>query len=182
MAGSLFDQLKKAGLVDEKKAKKAKRQKYQKTKQKKGKKGQETEDDATVAAQHAQQQKVARDRQLNQQQQQQQAKKAEQAALRQLIDSNRLSGYEGEERFNFVDGKRVKTLHVKPAIQRQLAEGAVRIARFNNGYALLPNAAAEKISQRDTTVLIPLAVADAAQSKEEDEHYSQFEVPDDLNW
>ncbi len=182
MAGSLFDQLKKAGLVDEKKAKKAKQQKYQQTKQKKGKKGRVVEDDASVAAQQAQQQKVARDRQLNQQQQQQQAKKAEQAALRQLIASHQLSGYEGEERFNFVDGKRVKTLHVKPAIQRQLAEGDVRVARFNNGYALLPKAAAEKISQRDATVLIPLAVAEATLSKEEDDHYSQFEVPDDLNW
>ncbi len=182
MAGSLFDQLKKAGLVDEKKAKKAKQQKYQQTKQKKGKKGRVVEDDATVAAQQARQQKIARDRQLNQQQQQQQAKKAEHAALRQLIGSHQLRGYEGEECFNFADGKQVKTLHVKPAIQRQLAEGDVRIARFNNGYTLLPKAAAEKISQRDATVLIPLAVADATLSKEEDDHYSQFEVPDDLSW
>ena len=35
MAGSLFDQLKKAGLVDEKKAKKVKQEKYQQTKQNK---------------------------------------------------------------------------------------------------------------------------------------------------
>ncbi len=38
MAGSLFDQLKKSGLVDAKKANQIKKQKYQQSKQKKGKK------------------------------------------------------------------------------------------------------------------------------------------------
>ncbi len=183
MAGSLFDQLKQAGLVDEKKAKKAKQQKYQQSKKKKGKKGQAVAGDATaVAVQQAQQQKAERDRQLNLERQQQQAQKAEQAAVRQMIDSNRLHDTAGDERFNFVDANKVKTVYVNKPVHQQLVDEQVRIARFDGGYALLPKTAAEKIHQRDTTVLIPLAGTDETLSKEDQDHYSQFEVPDDLDW
>ncbi len=182
MAGSLFDQLKKAGLVDEKKAKKAKQQKYQQGK-KKGKKGQAVGDDATAsAAKQAQQQKAARDRQLNLERQQQQAQKAEQAAVRQMIDSNQLRGVAGDERFNFVDANKVKTVYVNKLVHQQLADGQVRIAHLDGGYALLPKAVAEKIHQRDVTALIPQASTDEILSKEDQDHYSQFEVPDDLDW
>lgn len=183
MAGSLFDQLKQAGLVDEKKAKKAKQQKYQQSKKKKGKKGQAVGDDATaVAAQQAQQQKAERDRQLNRERQQQQAQKAEQAAVRQMIDSNRLRDMAGDEHFNFVDENKVKTVYVNKPVHQQLVDGQVRIARFDGGYVLLPKIVAEKIHQRDATVLIPLAGTDETLSKEDQDHYSQFEVPDDLDW
>ncbi len=182
MAGSLFDQLKQAGLVDEKKAKKAKQQKYQQSKKKKGKKGQDVGDDVTaVAAKQAQQQKAARDRQLNLERQQQQAQKAEQAAVRQMIDSNRLRDVAGDERFNFVDANKVKTVYVNKPVHQQLVDGQVRVAGLDGGYALLLKAVAEKIHQRDATVLIPLAV-DETLSKEDQDHYSQFEVPDDLDW
>ena len=185
MAGSLFDQLKQAGLVDEKKAKKAKQQKYQQSKKKKGKKGQAAGDDATAVAaqqaQQAQQQKVARDRQLNLERQQQQAQKAEQAAVRQMIDSNRLRDVAGDDRFNFVDANKVKTVYINKPVHQQLVDGQVRVARLDGGYALLPKAVAEKIHQRDATVLIPLAI-DETLSKEDQDHYSQFEVPDDLDW
>lgn len=182
MAGSLFDQLKQAGLVDEKKAKKAKQQKYQQSKKKKGKKGQAAGDGATaVAAQQAQQQKAARDRQLNLERQQQQAQKAEQAAVRQMINSNQLRDVAGDERFNFVDANKVKTVYINKPVHQQLVDGQVRVARLDGGYALLPKTVAEKIHQRDATVLIPLAV-DETLSKEDQDHYSQFEVPDDLDW
>lgn len=182
MAGSLFDQLKQAGLVDEKKAKKAKQQKYQQSKKKQGKKGQNVGDDATaVAAKQAQQQKAARDRQLNLERQQQQAQKAEQAAVRQMIESNQLRDVAGDERFNFVDNNKVKTVYINKPVHQQLVNGQVRVARLDGGYALLPKTVAEKIHQRDATVLIPLAV-DETLSKEDQDHYSQFEVPDDLDW
>lgn len=184
MANSLFDQLKKAGLVDEKKAKKAKKDKYQQAKQGKNKKkGQSGADNATkIAAQQAQQQKAERDRQLNLQRQQQQAEKANRAAVRQLIEANKLSDYDGELSFNFVDANKVKTLHVNPDTHQQLADGRLRVARFGTGYALLSKAAAEKIQQRDESVLIPLANDEASLSKEDQEHYAKFEVPDDLTW
>lgn len=182
MAGSLFDQLKKAGLVDEKKAQKAKKEKYQQTKQKKGKKGAVQQSDAAQLAQQAAQQKAERDRQLNQERQKAQEHKANIAAVRQLIESNRLNGYEGDVAYNFVDDQAVKTLNVNSKTHRELVAERLRIARFDGGYALIPQETAEKVAQRDAQVLIALSVTDESISKEDQAYYAQFEIPDDLVW
>ncbi|MDG4812535.1 DUF2058 domain-containing protein [Hydrogenovibrio sp. 3SP14C1] len=182
MAGSLFDQLKKSGLVDEKKAKKVKREKYQQSKQNKSKKGQTTQTEATKLAAEAAQQKSERDRQLNQERQQQQAQKAAKAELYQLIDSNRLKNVDGDIAYNFVDGTAVKTLNVNADTHKRLVADKIRIAKFKGGYALLPETIIEKVAQRDSSVLIPLAQKDDTLSKEDEEYYAQFEVPDDLIW
>ncbi|RUM92167.1 MAG: DUF2058 domain-containing protein [Thiomicrospira sp.] len=182
MAGSLFDQLKKSGLVDEKKAKKVKREKYQQSKQSKNKKGQTTQTEATKLAAEAAQKKAERDRQLNQERQQQQAQKAAKAELYQLIDSNRLKKVDGDIAYNFVDGTAVKTLNVTAEIHKRLVSDKIRIAKFKSGYALLPETVAEKVAQRDENVLIPIAKKDDSLSKEDEEYYAQFEVPDDLIW
>jgi len=182
MAGSLFDQLKKSGLVDEKKANKVKREKYQKSKQNKSKKGQAKQNEAAQLAAEAAQKKAERDRQLNQERQQQQAQKAVKAELHQLIDSNRLKNVGGDMAYNFVDGTAVKTLNVNADTHKRLVADKIRIVRFKGNYALLPEATAEKVAQRDSSVLIPLAKKDDTLSKEDEEFYAQFEVPDDLIW
>lgn len=183
MAGSLFDQLKKAGLVDDKKAQKAKKEKYQQTKQSKGKKGQQPVlNDAAKLAIEATKQKAERDLQLNLERKQQQEKKAALAQLRQIIESNRISGFEGEIAYNFADKSTVKTLNVNKKTQRALVAGTIRLARFEGGYALIPAEAADKVNQRDSSVLIPLAGVDESISQEDQDYYAQFEVPDDLIW
>lgn len=182
MAGSLFDQLKKAGLVDEKKAKKAKQEKYQQSKKSKGKKNKQAAqpDAARLAAQKAQAEKAERDRQLNQQRQQEQAAKAEAAAVRQLITTNQIKEFEGDEVYHFTDGSKVKSLYLNKEIHQQLSDGRLRIAKLDSGYALLSRQAAEKVAQRDELVLIPVAESD--DKGDEDDYYAQFEVPDDLKW
>ncbi len=183
MAGSLFDQLKKAGLVDEKKAKKAKQEKYQQTKQQKGKKSKQVAqpDAAKLAAQQAQAEKAQRDRELNQQRQQEQAAKAEAAAVRQLIESNMLKEIDGEVVYHFTDGNKVKSLYVTEEIHQQLSNGRLRIARYNDSYALLPKQAAEKVTQRNADTIIPMPASDEKKA-DEDDYYAKFEVPDDLMW
>ncbi|APZ43612.1 DUF2058 domain-containing protein [Acidihalobacter ferrooxydans] len=182
MAGTLFDQLKQAGLVDDKKAQQVKREKHQQRKQAKGK--QPSRDDAaSTRAAKAAAQKAERDRQLNRERQQQLADKAEQAALRQMIEANRLSGWEGDLAHHFTDGKVIKTLYTTADIRARLAAGRVRIARCDGGYALLPSVTAEKIEQRGgTDVLIPLPQDTAPLTDEDREYYAKFEVPDDLIW
>ncbi len=182
MAGSLFDQLKKSGLVDDKKAKQIKKQKYQQAKQKKGKKGTTVVSEAAQLAEKAAQQKQERDRQLNLERQQSQEKKAKAAAVQQVLEANRLKGYEGEVAYNFVDGSAVKTLNVSSKIHKQLVAETLRIARFKGGYVLLPLEAVEKLEQRDSEVLIPLSSEDSSVSEEDKDYYAQFEVPDDLVW
>lgn len=187
MAESLFDQLKKAGLVNDQKAKQAQKAKgkaqFQQTKQGKAQKNADvapsTVDDAVAKAA---QEKAERARQLNLERQQQQAKKAAQAEVRQIIESNRLSRYEGTIPYRFADDNKVKTLEVNQETHQRLVSFKVRIARIEGGYALIPATAAAKIEQRDPDALIPIPETSTSLSKEDQDHYAQFEVPDDLIW
>lgn len=183
--GSLFDQLKKSGLVDNKKAKQIQRQKQieqRQSKANKSKKGQAVESEAAQLAAKAQADKVERDRLLNQERQQAQVKKEQQAELLQIIQSNQLKDFEGEKTFNFADESLVKTLNVNKRTHLQLVAGTIRLARFKGGYALLPEEAVEKIQLRDASVLIPLEVVDDSLSDEDRDYYAKFEIPDDLIW
>ncbi|OBS10552.1 DUF2058 domain-containing protein [Acidihalobacter prosperus] len=180
MSGSLFDQLKKAGLVDEKKARQVKKEKHQQLK--KGRRGTEASAEAARLAEQAAREKQARDRELNQARQEALKAKAEAAALRQLIESNRASEWEGNIAHHFVDGDKVKTLYVNRETHTRLGSGVLRIARLDDGYALVPAAAAEKIAQRDADALVATARAEESMSDEDRAHYARFEVPDDLMW
>jgi len=182
MAGNLFDQLKKAGLINEQKAKQAKKAKYQQTKKSKGKRGEPAESEAAKLAAEAARKKAERDRQLNLEREQAQQQKAEQAALRQLIESNRLRGYEGELTYHFADEKKVKSLQVNKQTRQKLVNGEICIVSFNNAYVLLSREAAEKVEQRDAALLIPLAEAEESMSEEDRDYYAKFAVPDDLIW
>lgn len=182
MAGTLFDQLKKAGLINEQKAKQAKKAKYQQTKKSKGKKGESSESDTAKLAAEAARKKAEHDRQLNLQRQQVQQKKAEQAALRQLIESNRLRGYEGDLTYHFADGQKVKSLQVNKQTRQKLVNGEIRIISFNEAYVLLSRETAEKVEQRDAALLIPLAEPEESMSEEDRDYYAKFAVPDDLIW
>jgi uncharacterized protein len=190
MAESLFDQLKKSGLVNDQKAKQAQKAKgkaqFQQTKQHKAQKSAQKNaeapseiDDPVVKAAR---EKAERARQLNLERQQQQAKKAAQAEVRQIIETHRLGQYEGPITYRFADDNKVKALEVNQETHQRLVSARVRIARFEGGYALIPAAAAAKVEQRDTDVLIPLPENEASVSKEDQDYYAQFEVPDDLMW
>ena len=185
MAGSLFDQLKNSGLVNDKKAKQIQREKQQQSKKNKAnktKKGQVVVSESAQLAAKAAQEKAEHDRQLNLQRQQEQAEKAKQAELLQIIESNQLKNYEGDMAYNFVDDSLVKTLNVNTKTHKQLSRDALRIARFKGGYALVSAEVAEKIKQRDESVLIGLTTSDDSMSQEDKDYYAKFEIPDDLVW
>lgn len=182
MAGSLFDQLKKSGLVNEHKAKQIKKEKYQQSKKQKGQKAEPVENEAAKLAAEAARLKAEKDRQLNLERQQQQAEKAKQAELKQILQSNQLKGFEGELTFNFADGKQVKTLQVNAKTQKGLINGRIRIARLGEGYVLIPDSVVEKVEQRDASVLIAFSNADDSISEEDRDYYAKFEIPDDLVW
>lgn len=183
MAGSLFDQLKKTGLVNEHKAKQIKKEKYQQGKQQKGHQAQSAENEAAKqAAAEAKRLKAEKDRQLNLQRQQQQAERAKLAELKQILQSNQLKGVEGELIFNFADDKQVKTLQVNAKTHNNLTNSKIRIARFQEGYVLIPDTVVEKVEQRDPSVLIPLSNEDQSIPEKDRDYYAKFEIPDDLIW
>ena len=153
-----------------------------KNKANKAKKGQVVVSESAQLAAKAAQEKAEHDRQLNLQRQQEQAEKAKQAELLQIIESNQLKNYEGDMAYNFVDDSLVKTLNVNTKTHKQLSRDALRIARFNGGYALVSAEVAEKIKQRDESVLIGSTASDDSMSQEDKDYYAKFEIPDDLVW
>jgi hypothetical protein len=179
MGISLQDQLLKAGLVDKKKANQVRKEKKKQTKQEQKGHG-KSADEVKRSAKEAQKAQAERDRQLNLQRKAEADKRALQAQIRQLIEMNQINTDEGEIAYSFTDGNKIKKLYVTEKIQSQLSKGQVAIARFGDGYALVPNGVAEKIKQRDQHVII--FISDTPQVSEEDDPYADFQVPDELMW
>ncbi|MFC1749907.1 DUF2058 domain-containing protein [Pseudomonadota bacterium] len=181
MGNSLFDQLKKSGLVDKGKAQKAKRDQY-KNKQQKNKKGSSGQtDEAKLLAEKAHAEKVERDRKLNQERKEAAEKKAVAAQIKQLIETNRVENRDGELIYNFTDGSVVKRLYVSEQVRKQVAAGRLAIARLGEGYELVPLPVAEKIMQRDDQCII-LCEQTSEPEPDEDDPYADYHIPDDLMW
>ncbi len=181
MGNTLLEQLKKTGLVDEKKARKVKQGQY-KSKKQKGKKGAPAPvSEATLLAQKARAEKAERDRRLNQQRKAEAERKAIAAQIRQLIETNRVDSGDGDVAYHFTDATVVKRLHVSPQVHRHLASGRLAIARLDDGYALVPVGVAEKIRQRDEQSIILCGQADETEAAEDDP-YADYKIPDDLMW
>ena len=169
---SLQEQMLKAGLVNEKKLKKAK-------KGSKKSRTQAREVKAAVEEQKRQQQE--RDKALSTEQNEQRLNKEIQSQIKQLIEMNKLANSDGDIKYNFTDGTLVKSLSVDSLMREQLIKGILAIARFGEGYAVIPSAVANKISQRDSDIIIDLKEPES-DVPAEDDPYADFVVPDDLMW
>ena len=182
MALSLQEQLLKAGLTDEKTVKQANKDKRKQKKQQRHSK--ETPVDAVKAqAAQALAEKAQRSRELAQQQNAQAGIKAVAAQIRQLIELNRQSRQGADIPYNFTDGKHIKKLFVDAQMQTHLANGKLAIVKLGESYELVPGPVAEKIGQRDPSLVIlrnnasTVVVEDA-----EDDPYADYKIPDDLMW
>lgn len=186
MALSLQDQLLKAGLADKKKAKQVKREKHKKVKLQQKHKVVEV-DEAKVAAQQAREEKLARDKALNLQAKQEAEKKAIEAQIKQLISVNRQAKGNGDVPCNFTDGNVVKRIYVDEQTHSKITIGKLAIVKFEDGYELVPTPVADKIAQREESVVVYRAdklEEDQAResSSQEDDWYADYEIPDDLMW
>lgn len=181
---SLQEQLLKAGLVDEKKLARAKQEKNKQADQARRKRGKKSQPpDAT--RQRAQNKKAERDRELNRQRQQQARQKELAAQATQLIVDNRLERTRGEQPYGFVYKRKVKKIYVTEAQKKQLADGQLAIATYvaadGRLFELVPKAVAEKIGQRDESFLVNIDPVEDS-TRDENDPYSDYEVPDDLIW
>jgi len=182
MGNSLFEQLKKTGLVDDKKAKKAKHSQY-KNKKQKSKKGAPTQiDEATLLAQKTLAEKVERDRQLNQEKKAEAEHKAIAAQIKQLIETNRIEDGGGDVIYNFTDANVVKHLYISQQAHTHLIAGRLAIAKLGDAYELVPVPVAEKIIQRDKRCIILCEPATKTTELPENDPYADYKIPDDLMW
>jgi uncharacterized protein YaiL (DUF2058 family) len=183
MGNSLFDQLKKTGLVDKTKAQKVKRDQYKNKKQKTKKGAAERIDDVKLTAEKIHAEKVERDRQINKQKEQEAERKAIAAQIIQLIETNRVEDRDGEIVYNFTDANVIKHIFVSEHCHKYLMSGKLCIAKLGEGYELVPKPVADKIKQRDAVCIINNEESiKTDQSQDEDDPYADYKIPDDLIW
>ncbi len=169
---SLQEQMLKAGLVNEKKLKKAK---------KGSKKSRVQAREVKAAVEESKRQQQERDKELSEQQNQARLSKELKSQIKQLVEMNKIDLGDGEIKYNFTDGTLVKSLYVVETVRKQLVSGVLAIARFNDGYAVIPSAVANKIAQRDEETIIDQKEPES-DIPAEDDPYADFVVPDDLMW
>lgn len=182
---SLQDQLMKAGLVDKKQVKKAQKDKRKRDKVQ-HKSNTVVEDEAKLRARQVQEEKAEKDRALNAQRDAQALQKAVQAQIRQLVERNKASRTGGKGRddiaYNFAHGSKIKKIYVSAFVQEQLVNGRLAIVCLDEVYELVPSAVAEKIAQRDDSVIVSQNARTTEEAMDEDDPYAEYEIPDDLMW
>jgi uncharacterized protein YaiL (DUF2058 family) len=176
---SLQEQLLKAGLVDKNKVKKVNQEK---SKQKKIERrtGTESVDESRLAALEMQRKQAERARELNAERDAAAAQKAIAAQIVQLIQQNRQSKGDGSITYHFTHGSKIEQVHVSPAVQAHLVAGRLVIVRLNGTTELVPRVIAEKIAERDPSIVV--TVKRTAAEVEADDPYAAFKIPDDLMW
>ena len=182
VAISLQEQLLKAGLVKEKQLKKSNSEKRKQTRQQlHSKEG--VVDQNKEAALQALAEKAERDRALAREQNKAAETKAIAAQIRQIITMNRQPKNNGDVVYNFVDDKKIKSLHVDKLTLEHLSLGLLAIVKLDGKYEIVPQAAALKIQLRDPSfVIVCNEQQKSADGTTEDDPYADFKVPDDLMW
>lgn len=176
---SLQEQLLKAGIVDKKKAKQVEQEKRKKAKQ--ANKGQPQVNEVKELAKKALAEKSARDRELNRQREDAAELKAITAQIKQLIEVNCIKRDQGDASYQFTDGKKIKKIYVSSQQLNMLSKGSIAIVRLNEQYELIPAAIADKIKQRDESIILVQNQANHDET-DEDDYYTDFKIPDDLMW
>lgn len=176
---SLQEQLLKAGLVDKNKVKKVNQDK---SKQKKVERrtGEQSVDETRLAAQEMQRQQAERARELNAQRDAAANQKAILAQIAQMVQKNRQSKGAGDVAYNFTHGSKIDRIHVSAAVQAHLVAGRLVIVCLNGATELVPRVIADKIAERDASLVVRVNKSSAP--VDEDDPYAAFQIPDDLMW
>ena len=181
MANSLFDQLKKAGLVDKNKANKVKHDQYKNKKNTSKKELTKQREQAAKLAKKKQAEKAERDRLFNQKKNEEAERKAIAAQIIQLIETNTIEDIDGEVVYNFTDDGLVKHLYVSEQGHKLLMSGRIAVAKHAEEYKLVPRQVAKKIMQRDEAYIINVDHS-IEECLAEDDPYADYKIPDDLMW
>jgi len=175
---TLQEQMLKAGLVTSKKMAKVQRT---------AKKSRVQAREAREAVEENKKAQLERDKQLSEQQKQAALSKEYKAQVKQLIEMNKIDISKGNIDFNFTDNNFIKKIAVDKLTQAQLISGRLAIARLvaeagrESEYAIIPAVVADKIAQRDASYIV-LNCELSQETKDEDDPYADFVIPDDLMW
>lgn len=181
-ANPLQEQLLKAGLVKKSKVAEVAREQNKA----RHSKGPSATSEIQLEAERSRAEKVERDRALAAESKAQ-ARIAElRAQARQIIEDRKVPR-SGESEYRFTVDGAIRTLLVNEDLRKKLSGGELVIARLGERFELLPRTAADKVRERDATMIVVDHGKDAstepsAATSEDDAYYAQFKVPDDLIW
>lgn len=178
MAKSLQEQLKQAGLANQKQVVKARKAKN--TKEKMQRKGAAVADEAADLVKLREAEQLERDQALNQEKNRLAEARSIQAQIRQIIELNAITE-RGDVEFRFDHTGVIKTLMLTDELRNALVRGALAIVGKENDLSVVPAQAAAKIAERDEQCLVLHNQRDDSLEDIDDE-YAGFEVPDDLMW
>lgn len=181
-ANPLQEQLLKAGLVKKSKVAEVARE------QNKAKhaKGPPALNQIQLEAERARAEKAERDRALAAERKAQARITELRAQARQIIEDKKVPR-SGESEYRFTADGAIRTLLVNDDLRKKLSSGVLVIARLGDRYELLPRAAADKVRERDASMIVldhgqDAGTGTSAATSEDDAYYAQFQVPDDLVW
>ena len=181
MGNSFQDQFLKLGLVDKKQVDKAKKKKHQKKKQKSPKK-QVVVDENALLAQEALAKKKARAQELNQIREEKLKKREVMAAIRQMVEKNRLKKDDSGVPYRFNAGGKIQRIFVKKEVVDQLSSGQLAVVGLGNSYEVVPCLIGEKVRALDKKSFVLVNSPAITSESEADDPYAGYEVPDDLMW
>ena len=176
---SLQEQFLKAGLIDKNKAKLANQDKSKQQKAER-RSGTHSVDEVRLAALETQRKNAERARELNAQRDAAATQKAIVAQIAQLVQKNRQSKGAGDIAYNFTHDKKIERLYVSSAVQSHLMAGRLVIVCQGGATELVPRIIADKITERDATLVV--RVNKASSEIDADDPYAAFQIPDDLMW
>jgi uncharacterized protein YaiL (DUF2058 family) len=181
MGNSFQDQFLKLGLVDKKQVNKSKKQKHQKKKVQIPKKH-VVVDENVLLAQEVQAKKKARARELNRLREEKLKKREEAAAVKQLVEKNRLEKDDKGSAYRFNALGKIQRIFVDKEIAAQLSSGYLAVVGLGNSYEVVPRVVGEKIRAIKGDIFVLINSSADKKEVDSDDPYADYEIPDDLMW
>ena len=174
---ALQAQLLKAGLVDNKKAKKLSKQAVHEQRT-----GQSNEAELKAKIAQDKQEKLAKDQALDLEKKRLLQGKELKAAIIQMINQHKIRDIDGEVSYQFIDESKIKKIYLNQQIYNALVSGSLVIAKESEGYAVLPKALADRITDKMEGFIIVNNSEKNEQITDEEDPYAAYVIPDDLMW
>jgi uncharacterized protein YaiL (DUF2058 family) len=178
VAKSLQEQLRLAGLANQKQVVKARKAKN--TKEKMQRKGAVIADETADLVKQHEAEKLAKDRALNDARNRAAEERAVQAQIQQMIELNAIPD-RGDVEFSYDHNGKIRNLFVTTEIRKALVNGVLSIVGANKSESIVPSKVARKIAERDASWILLLNTKSDAGAELDDE-YAGYEIPDDLMW
>ena len=179
MAKSLQDQLRQAGLANQKQVVKARKAKN--TKEKMQRKGVAVTDEAADLVKQREAEKLAKDRALNDAKNKAAEERAIQAQIQQMVTLNAIEG-RGDVEYGFEYNGKSRNILITNELRKALINGVLSIVGTSETESIVPRKVAQKIAERDESWVLLMNNKNDGESTPADDEYAGYEVPDDLMW